>query len=363
MVKRTKAAWAEAAVALAGAVFFAALGVGVVSSRMAMHPLLGWLLRGFIGLMFGSLSAAGVAHAARCVGGAGGVVPSALEGRCLGCGTGYGHEARCAVCGTPTRDVRARVQVAPSHALDALLVATGSASVVCLGVFLVIGPWIDGERRGWVLVATLAVSLLLLGVGGAGLVGALLALRRRWGAPSVLTLQAHEGTWRVAGQGTARGTVLLHFEGECGLRAPLEEATSAEAGYRGAHDRRLAETLAIFEAAGLLSLWQDTLHRWTYAPTGGVTQRVERKVWVEAGRAPGEGLRSPLVDAVARFVGTLLEEDAMTLATLVAELTQAPTLRAQCLEHAEALRGAGVRVVPGRVEAVHRALVAYHQVD
>ena len=98
MVERTKAIWAEAAAALAGAVFFAALGVGVVSGRMAMHPLLGWLLRGFIGLMFGSLSAAGFVHAARCVWGDGGVVPEALAGRCLGCGAARSDEARCAGC-------------------------------------------------------------------------------------------------------------------------------------------------------------------------------------------------------------------------------------------------------------------------
>ncbi len=93
----------------------------------------------------------------------------------------------------PSDGPRGRGHREPPRGIDALLLCAGAASMLCLGAFVAVGPWIDGERRVWVLCAMGALAVLLLLVGGAGFVGSLVGssidggAARRWslvGAPT-----------------------------------------------------------------------------------------------------------------------------------------------------------------------------------
>lgn len=340
---------------VAGAVFFATLGYGVVRAPMAMHPALVWLLRGFIGLLFGALSAGALLEAWRQWRGPGRAVPPALRGRCLCCGEACAMEATCGVCAMPPHDHGAMLSPEASRWTDTALCAAGALAMLCLGVFLAIGPWADGERRGWVLLATWALALLMLAVGGGGFVFALDETMRRWRAASRVHVAWREGARAVVGHGTLRRGALVSYAGEGTLWGPLDGVSPGEGGYRHARDLRLAETLVTFEAAGVLALHGETAWQWSLDAAGaGFVRSVWRSVAVdpvESEVLPG----SALVDAAARHVSRLLPSP-MAVARLAEALASAPDDAAQWAELAGALRAAGLRAPTARVEAVHAAL-------
>lgn len=349
-------------VLIAGAIFFATLGHGVVRAPMAMHPALAWLLRAFIGLLFGALSLAALLEAWRQWRGPGRALPAALRGRCLCCGEGCTEDATCGVCAMPPHDRAAMLSPVGARWTDSALFAAGALAALCLGLFLSVGPWMDGERRGWVLLATCALALLMLVVGGAGFVWALDETKRRWRAASRVHVVWREGPRAVTGQGALRRGVLVTYAGE-GTRWGLLDATAArEGGYRASRDLRLAEMLVTFEAAGLLALHAETAWRWSLDVAGaGFARSVGQCVVAEpvvSEVLPG----SALVDAASRHVARVLPE-ALPVARLAEALAEAPDDAAQWAELAAALRAAGVPAPSVRVEVVHAALAGDRQGD
>jgi hypothetical protein len=347
--------WISAAVLLLGAVFFAALGIGVVRAPMHMNPALAWLLRGFIGMLFGSLGGGALLGAVRTVRPAV-APPAALLARCLGCGERCAADAACPVCALPVMDRAGATTVGPAAVIDAALLTLGSASMVCLGVFVAVGPWVDGERRLWVLCAMGALAVLLLLVGVAGVAGGALDLVGRWRRGGTLVTRWSTNDRWLTGDGHARGGRVLHFTGSSEHRAPLPPAPPHPQGYRALHDDTLAETLATFESAGLLALEEVHTWRWSWGVDGAVAQTLDRACW--AGLADVTRWREGgCYEAAANSLYRVIE-DGITLAGLHDALQGSGSLRSQWDAHAATLREAGVRAPPERVEAVAAALRA-----
>lgn len=345
--------WISAAVLLLGVVFFAALGVGVVSAPMRMHPALGWLLRGFIGGMFGSLAGGALVGAVRLIRPTA-TPPAALLARCLGCGEPCAADAPCRVCALPPMDRRAAVTVSPARAIDAALLGAGASSLLCLGVFVAVGPWVDGERRVWVLCAMAALAVLLLLVGGAGLAGAVMDLvdRRRRGASLVARWSTND-RW-LSGDGHARGARVTGFKGSSGRRVPLPTAEGQAQGYRDLRDDSLAETLATLQGAGVLVIERIHGWRWSWGDGGAVERaetREDRAELADVTRWREGGCYEAAANAVYRVI-----EDGAALWQLREDLQGNPAMRAQWDGHAAALREAGVTTPPALVEALVEAL-------
>ncbi|MFO0624390.1 MAG: hypothetical protein U0325_02140 [Polyangiales bacterium] len=348
----TREAWLGAGVLVLGAVFFVALGVGVVSGSMRMHPALGWLLRGFIGLMFGSLAGGALVGAGRTVR-APPRPPAALLARCLGCGAACAEDGPCPQCGVPAMVRADALTVTRAAVIDAVLLTLGATSLVCLGAFVAVGPWIDGERRVWVLCAMAALALLLLLVGAAGVAGGLLDAVARWRAGAAVVARWSANDRWLSGEGHVRGGRVAAYTGSAEHRAPLAPAVPTE-GYRDARDVRLAETVATMHAAGLLALSSVQTWRWTWAADDAVTTTVERFCSAELAdvtRWREGGTYEAAASALYRLV-----EDGITLDGLSEALRANEALRAQWDAHAAALREAGVRVPPACVEAVAAAM-------
>jgi hypothetical protein len=357
---RSRESWLGAAVLVLGAVFFAALGIGVASAPMHMHPALGWLLKGFIGMLFGSLAGGALLGAVRAVRPAG-RPPAALLARCLGCGEPSAADAPCPVCAMPPMDRARAITVAPAGVIDAALLTLGAASMLCLGVFVAVGPWIDGERRVWVLCAMGALAVLLLLVGAAGVAGGALDLVGRWrrGAALVTRWSAHD-RW-ISGDGHARRGRVAHFTGCSERREPLAPSHPHPQGYRALHDDTLAEALAIFQAAGLLTLEAVHTWRWSWGEDGAATRTDVREAWAglaDVTRWREGGCYEAAANALYRVI-----EDGVTLWGLRDDLREKPDVRAQWDGHAAALREAGVVSAPGSVEAVAAALRAPRPAD
>jgi hypothetical protein len=350
---RSRESWISAAVLLLGAVFFAALGIGVVRAPMHMHPALAWLLRGFIGMLFGSLGGGALLGAVRAVRPAV-APPAALLARCLGCGERCASEAACPVCALPPMDREGAITVTPAGVIDAVLLAVGASSMVCLGVFVAVGPWIDGERRLWVLCAMGALAVLLLLVGVGGVVGGLVDLKVRWLRGAMLTLRWSTNDRWLSGKGQARGERVLHVSGSSTRRGPLPPASPPPQGYRAPHDEGLAETLATFESAGLLALEAVETWQWSWGADGAVAHTLSRAPW--AGLADVTRWREGgCYEAAANSLYRVIE-DGITLAGLHDALQGSESLRSQWDAHAATLREAGVRAPRERVEAVAAAL-------
>lgn len=347
--------WGAAVTYLLGAVFFGALGLGVVTAPMDMHPALGWLLRGFIGLLFGSLSLAALLSAFRSLR-PHVPAPAELLARCLCCGERTPEGEPCPCCGLSSAPRVTAVQTQPGRWPDALLMSMGATGVACLGAFVAVGPYVDGERRVWVLAAMGALALLLLLVGAAGSVGALVDGLQRLRDGAEVRSHGGSGAWRFHGSGTVRRGDLARFEGSGVHREGLAESHEGPQGYRASADTRLAEVLATFEAAGLWVYTRETSWCWVLSRgrDGFALQRTDaRCVQIEPG-APPQG---ELDAAVAGFLWRITDE-AITLASLREMFDASSDLRAQCEAHAASLREAGLRVLPRRVAALQRALDA-----
>lgn len=352
---RSRESWISAAVLLLGAVFFVALGLGVVSAPMHMHPGLAWLLKGFIGMLFGSLAGGALLGAVRTVRPSV-PPPAALLARCLGCGEPGAVDAACPVCALPPMDRARAITVGPTAVIDAALLILGSASMVCLGVFVAVGPWVDGERRLWVLSTMGALAVLLLLVGVAGVVGGLVDLVGRWRRGVVVTTRWSTNDRWLTGDGHARGGRVLHFIGSSEHRAPLPPAPPNPQGYRALHDDGLAETLATLESAGLLALEEVQTWRWSWGVDGAVAHTLDRACWAglaDVTRWREGGCYEAAANALYRVI-----EDGITLPALHEALRGSEALRSQWDAHAATLREAGVRVTPARVETVAAALRA-----
>ncbi|MEZ4393614.1 MAG: hypothetical protein R3A48_21305 [Polyangiales bacterium] len=346
----------NALVYVLGAVFFTALGLGVLRASMRMHPGLASLLKGFIGLMFGSLSLGALLAAARALRPLR-PPPAELLARCLCCGERTPADAACPACGYGVHPRAELIAARPPEWPESLLFAGGACALICLGLFVAVGPWIDGERRLWVLVAMGALALLLLLVGGAGALGSAMSLLAALRTGAKVSTSGELGGRSLSGDGFTRGDRLVRFDGFGVQRAPLPSRAALATSYRQGVDTRLAETLATFEAAGLLELSEERTWRWSLEPDDdawSLKRTAERRLWVDL--LEGDGWQEGgLAEAVGNFLQGFMGE-AVTLSELRELLAERTPRRAQCDAHAEALRERGVRVLPERVAAAQAAL-------
>ena len=171
------------------ALFLSALAFGVLSGPIHGHPVLVLLLKGFILLMFGGIAAGALWSGVRALSGDSGKargVPDEALAHCLTCGERTPNDAVCPFCDEPPCDRTRSFTVAPSGWLGSAFGVALFGALFCLGLFVLFGPYHDGERRVWVLLACGALALLLLAVGGAGALASLVGVREGLGGMSRL---------------------------------------------------------------------------------------------------------------------------------------------------------------------------------
>lgn len=366
--------------------FFAALAVGILSAPIEAPPLLAWTLRGFILLMFGGIAVGSAVGAARALSGDAAKargVPAEVLARCLTCGEATPSDAPCPSCAEPPRDRAAAFTVQRQGLLGAAFGAALFGALVCLGVFILAGPYHDGERRVWALLAFGALGLLILTVGVAGLWGALAVLRQGLGGTSSLSFSAHGPERRAWGAGASVWGKLVWLEGSGRVVAPPGPVAVPEGGYRAsAGDIAFAEIIATLDAAGIARIEDETTFEWRLGdkPSEGARLarrsplRFERKrtrattlsLTPEAPRAPdSDGLDevisvealegSPVGQEYAAMVGRFFARwlrEPVSLVHLRHALDADPAHRAQAEAHARALRERGVPVSSELVEAI-----------
>jgi|GEM_PF-4674303 len=223
--------------------FVAALAIGILSARIEAPPLLAWMLRGCILLMFGGIAVGSAVGAVRALSGEDaktrGVPPEVLV-RCLTCGEGTPSDAPCPLCAEPPHDRAGAFTVKRQGILGAAFGAALFGASVCLGFFILVGPYYDGERRVWALIAFGALGLFLLTVGVAGLWGALGVLR----LDEVISVEALEGSSPAQEYVAIVGRFFARWLREPVSLVHLRHALDADPAHRAqaeAHARALRE--------------------------------------------------------------------------------------------------------------------------
>lgn len=384
----TRSRFLTAILAFALALFLLALAFGIVSAPIHGHPVLAALLKGFILLLFGAIAAGALFSGARALSGASGEahrVPDEALAHCLTCGERAPNDDVCPSCDEPPCDrARSFTVVRPGWAGSAFGVALFGA-LVCLGVFVLVGPWHDGERRPWALLAFGALALLLLAVGGAGVVGSLLALRDGLGGLSRLAYTVSGTERQASGSGGAVWGKLVWLWGRGRVVSPLSPLPANEGGYRvSPGDITFAEMVATLDAAGLVQIEDVTTYHFRLGeePAEGARPRARGKAPLPFSRTKHRAVciqLSPLVDYAAtpdefddglsdviprddllapggredmrRFFARYLLQP-LDLQQFRTRLDDDPVHRAQALAHARALREGGVLVAQELVDAI-----------
>lgn len=156
-----------------------------------------------------------------------------------------------------------------------LLILCLGAGLVCLGVLVAVGPLLEGEGRGWAMVAFAALGLLVAGVGALMLWGgAILALEdlrglARWSYG--LELTRPEARYSGSGTATFARTRLLHAQG----RASMELSLGARQSLRpptglSPAQQIFARALALLYQRGQVALWWSRTTSWTIGSPGKV---------------------------------------------------------------------------------------------
>lgn len=263
---------------LAFSAFFGCLGVMIVTAPVEDDMILaGWLLRGFIGLIFGALTAGGLwftVTSLRGVRPAG--VPAAVAALCPGCGERWPEgEAPCS-CGAPRAAGRTWQETPPADGPGVMLFgAAFGGGILCLGLFLAVHALSGDEKRGLMIVAYLGLAALLSGVGGLMSFGALAGARDAFRARRTTRMQAD---WRGDEPGGGARTILatvtvdgasLRAEGVTTIDLPIEAALAAEAsGAELPPERRaLAHVVAALHARGEAGL--SYVERRSFQTEGG----------------------------------------------------------------------------------------------
>ncbi|MDP2312371.1 MAG: hypothetical protein Q8P41_05660 [Pseudomonadota bacterium] len=148
--------------------FMGSMAIGILGLKVDGPPLVGLLIRGSLAVLLGGIAAWLLAVAVQGVRGPGRRrprVPAVLLARCAGCGLPIGpSEGPCPLCGHPApgRETLWTASRGPEGAELGVPVGIG---LVGLGVFMMTAPFVDGDRRVWVVVGCLALGLLMSGMG------------------------------------------------------------------------------------------------------------------------------------------------------------------------------------------------------
>ena len=292
----------SAVAAFALAIFLGAITFGVLSGEPSedSSAFLVFLLQVFFALVVGgiALGCAGLGvqllvtperAALRAAS-----LPASLGRFCPGCGEASGpDDVACARCAHPFlgRAGRWRTDEKTGLLTAAFLAALG-AGLLCLGVGVGVGPFLEGERRLWALVAFGGLGLLLGGVGALFLYGlgltardALRGVERwtyHWSAEGVRSAESGSAVAHLA-----RGS-LVHASGE----RRIERAAGSFVG-PGTRLPELTEDQRAFVRgifglyrARLLALWAEHRDGWRIgAPLSGIAPAPDAPA-VEPGAAP-----------------------------------------------------------------------------
>ncbi|MDI3289527.1 hypothetical protein [Polyangium sp. 15x6] len=391
---RSRALGAICAFALA--LFLLAIGFGILSAPFHMHPVLAALLKGFIVLLLGSIGGVLLPLAMQTLTGTRAKtrdVPDEALAHCLTCGERTPNDAVCPVCGEPPCDRSHFFHVNRPGLVGSAFGAALFGSMACLGLFVLIGPYHDGERRVWVLLACGALGLLLLAVGGAGLVGAILVLWNGLGGESTLQYTVTGTEWRASGSGSASWGKLIWLSGRGRVVSPLSPSPRSEGGYRvSPGDIEFAEMVATLDAAGIVRLADVTTYDFLLGdkPEGGARPRARRNGPLPFTRTKNRSLLIRLApvfravtpegeyddglsdvyvkdellaseprNTVSRFFAQYLLQET-DVRQLRHRLDEDPVHRAQALTHARALREGGLVVAQELADAVLGALGDTH---
>lgn len=260
-------AWAVLPVLLA--IFLLALAFGIFGAPMNMQPILGYLLKAFIGLVFGGIAALCLLYAVRMVRG-GSRLPSDLLQHCLTCGERTPQDLVCPVCAEPPQNRSVSFQASNEEWLGEVFVALILTGVGCLGVFIMIGPFLDGERRFWALIAFLALGLLMFSVGAAGVIGFAISLWNRARGAKEISFLCRGPDRFTQGAGKIAWGKLVSLHGTGQISSPLAARGRSEGGYRASPgDMHLAEAVATFDAAGFIEMIDLTIHTWHVGDSSG----------------------------------------------------------------------------------------------
>ena len=385
---------------IALAVFMSAIGWGILDAPMNMKPILGYLLKAFIGLVFGGIAAFCFHHAVRALRGQPGL-PAELTARCLTCGERTPHDLVCPVCGELPQNRAAAFHIPSDGFLGELFAAAIATGVGCLGLFIMIGPYLDGERRWWALIAFFALGLLMFVIGLAGLFGFVALSWNRFKGAKDITFSCHGPDRSTSGSGKIAWGRLVGLQGRGRVMVPLVARGRSEGGYRvSPGDLLLAEAIATFDAAGIIELGDVTAYDWkigawaegrrrrpeapnvqTGDPSGKTraknpefTRDIQRSVLMmlngiglppvdpededfdDEGR-PAPKSASELADAaIVRFLARYLMKS-QSLHDFKRKLDADPVHRSQIEIHARVLRDRGIVVSNALVDAVVEALL------
>jgi len=255
-----------AALGLAFAVFFGALAYGILSATATGPKTIAWLIRGFVFFMFGGIGASALYWVAKTLRGEDALAhnaPEALRARCLTCGELTPASEVCRICEEPPHDRAKHVRVERSGFFSSAFGAAICAALLCLGVFILVGPYSEGERRIWALLAFGALGLFITIIGVAGLVSAVGVMREALGNRSKISYNVHGRERNACGAGACNRGKLLWVEGHGSVASPLVAKLRSEGGYRASPgDIAFAELVATLDAAGIVELTDMTTYDW-----------------------------------------------------------------------------------------------------
>lgn len=258
------------------AVFLGCLAFGVSGADVSGPRYLSILLKGFFSAVVGGIAVFSAGVGVQTLRGRrvrSKVLPAVLETFCPRCGE-RSDAARvvCPGCAHPFTG-RAERWSTPEHNYGATLFGLVlGGGLACLGLFVLAGPFAEGERRIWVLFATGALGLLILGVGGLMIWGGALA-----GLDDLRGLENWSYDWSRGGAGdpeTACGRAsallrrgaLLHASGQSSgaasvaVRKPRVEPLAFTRLPR--EGQAFVKALAMLYHAGLLGLWYEEALEW-----------------------------------------------------------------------------------------------------
>ncbi len=262
------------------AAFLGGITVSVLGARVSGPPIFGWLIRGFFGLVVGGIAIWLFGIGFQAIRGAAPAsaahVPEALGVICPACGNGAGDAAWCPRCEFPLKSAVPAWSAEARSWLGNLLILSLGAGLLCLGIFLGVGPFLEGERRIWVGLAYVALALLVASVGvlmlyGGAVVAAEDLLRlSRWSCR--LDLRAEGAAFSATASATFVKDDLVHAQGSSTVllslaARPVEEALTST----GPRADAFCRAVALLCERGHVALWWERHASWSVGTPSRLT--------------------------------------------------------------------------------------------